>query len=318
MWCSTRKSACVFQTCNYQLLSQMIVWDPNMVGKTTRQQGSISFFLRLNFCTSSAMLFRHHSGINYIPINWFFAGFQPSTASSNKIIVDVVRDWEAAWMIASLSTIHQFDWNQYEHSYSNFQTCCHFSCHLIIPYQSPMNITLHRSGWVPTILIHYTSDPQYFCKIPLLMPKFGASNFPQPQKHTNPMKHFGWSNSGANLFSIRSIEVSCDAPGDDMWFPMTPKRGCGSNNDEGNRGSPIGKYIVTYYLEKKPILSLGWLRCNSISTKYKCFDIFGWSLCNSQCVLLWWPRFVQNLGLISGTHRQHLHVPRAKCPGLQR
>lgn len=62
---NSQKCIC-FQTCNYQLLSQMIVWDPNMVGKTTRQQGSTSVFLRLNSCTSSAMLFRHHSGINYL------------------------------------------------------------------------------------------------------------------------------------------------------------------------------------------------------------------------------------------------------------
>ena len=62
---NSQKCIC-FQTCNYQLLSQMIVWDPNMVGKTTRQQGSTSVFLRLNSCTSSAMLFGHHSGINYL------------------------------------------------------------------------------------------------------------------------------------------------------------------------------------------------------------------------------------------------------------
>lgn len=62
---NSQKCIC-FQTCNYQLLSQMIVWDPNMVGKTTLQQGSVSVFLRLNSCTSSAMLFKYHSGINYL------------------------------------------------------------------------------------------------------------------------------------------------------------------------------------------------------------------------------------------------------------
>ena len=64
MWCSTLTKCICFQTC--KCFSQMIVWDPNMVGKKTRQHGSISFCLRLNSCTSSAMLFRHHSGINYL------------------------------------------------------------------------------------------------------------------------------------------------------------------------------------------------------------------------------------------------------------
>ena len=76
--------------------------DPSMVGK--KRYSRVQYHYLKCWTPLLVLRFFQTPYCDKLPINWFFAGFQPSTVSLNYKIVDVVRDWEAAWMIASLSS----------------------------------------------------------------------------------------------------------------------------------------------------------------------------------------------------------------------